>query len=49
MEGHNMAIVLPRFTADGLLDYFGLAIGLSVGFAILTAPAKAVEDAISRK
>ena len=44
-----MAIVLPRFTADGLLDYFGLAIGLSVGFAILTNPAQAVEEAISRK
>jgi len=42
-------IPLPRPTFDGLLDYAGLAIGLSVGFAILRGPAAAVEQAISKR
>ena len=42
-------IPLPRFTADGLLDYAGLALGLSVGFALLRAPAHSVEQAISKR
>jgi len=44
-----MSLPLPRLTADGLLDYAGLAIGLSIGFAILRAPAHAVEEAISKR
>jgi hypothetical protein len=40
---------LPRFTADGLLDYAGLAIGLSIGFALLRGPAHSVEEAISKR
>jgi len=42
-------IPLPRLTADGLLDYAGLAIGLSIGFAILRGPAASVEQAISKR
>jgi len=40
---------LPPLSADGLLSYMGLAIGLSVGFAVLTGPMKQIEDAIRRK
>ena len=42
-------IPLPRLTADGLLDYAGLAIGLSIGFAILRGPGASVEQAISKR
>ena len=35
--------------AASLVDYMGLAIGLSLGFAILTAPMQHLEGAISRK
>ena len=38
--------ILPPLTADGLLSYMGLAIGLSLGFAVLQQPMKQIEDAI---
>jgi hypothetical protein len=44
-----MAVPLPRFSVDSIVDYMALAIGLSVGFAILREPAKAVEQAISKR
>jgi len=40
--------IIPKLTGAGLADYFALAAGLSVGFALLSAPAKAVEDAIRK-
>ena len=39
---------LPKRTGAGLLDYAGLAIGLSIGFAILTGPMDQLEKAIRR-
>jgi hypothetical protein len=42
-------IPLPRFTADGLLDYAGLAIGLVLGFALFQQPANALESAIAKQ
>jgi hypothetical protein len=39
---------LPKLTGAGLLDYAGLAIGLSLGFAILKAPMDQLEQAIRR-
>jgi len=42
-------IPIPRFTADGLLDYAGLALGLSVGFALLRGVGASVEQAISKR
>jgi len=39
---------LPKLTGAGLLDYAGLAIGLSLGFAILSAPMDQLEQAIRR-
>ena len=42
-------IPIPRFTADGLLDYAGLALGLSVGFALLRGVGASVEEAISKR
>ena len=44
-----MSLALPRFTADGLLDYAGLAIGLSIGFALLRGVGASVEQAISKR
>ncbi len=40
--------ILPRFTGAGLVDYFGLAIGLTLGMAILAEPMKQLENAISK-
>lgn len=40
--------IIPKLTGAGLADYFALAAGLSVGFALLSAPAKAVENAIRK-
>ena len=42
-------IPIPRFTAAGLLDYAGLALGLSVGFALLRGVGASVEQAISKR
>ena len=39
---------LPKLNAGSLLDYGALALGLSLGFAIMTAPMKQVEDAIRK-
>lgn len=39
---------LPKLTGAGLLDYAGLAIGLSLGFAILSAPMDQLEAAIRK-
>jgi len=44
-----MALPLPRLSVDSIVDYFALAIGLSVGFAILREPARSVEQAISKR
>jgi hypothetical protein len=30
--------LLPKLTFDGMASYFGLAVGLAVGFAIFSAP-----------
>jgi len=40
---------LPSLTGASLLDYFGMAIGLSLGFAVLQTPMKQIEDAIRSK
>ena len=40
--------VLPRLTGAGLLDYMALAAGLVVGFALFSAPATQICDAISK-
>ena len=42
-------IPLPRFTADGLLDYGAMAIGLVVGFALFRPVADNLEKAIGRQ
>ena len=44
-----MALALPRLPADGLLDYAGLAIGLTIGFSLLRPVAMQVEQAISKR
>ena len=36
-------------TADGLLDYFGLAIGLTIGFSLLRPVGEQVQQAISKR
>ena len=41
--------ILPPLTADGLLSYMGLAIGLALGFAVLQQQMKQIEDAIRSK
>lgn len=42
-------IPLPRLTLDGLADYFGIAIGLIVGFTIFEPPMEAVENGLRRR
>jgi len=42
-------LALPRLTADGLLDYMGLAIGLTIGFSLLKPVGDQVESAISKR
>ena len=42
-------MMLPRFTADGLLDYMGLAIGLTIGFSLLRPVGEQVQQAISKR
>ena len=42
-----LAGILPRFTGAGLVDA-GLAIGLTLGFAILKAPMDQLQAAISK-
>tara|TARA_R100000951_G_C2601879_1_gene168427 strand:+ start:825 stop:959 length:135 start_codon:yes stop_codon:yes gene_type:complete len=42
-------IALPALSVDGLLDYAGLAIGLTLGFTILKPAAESIQDAISKK
>jgi hypothetical protein len=42
-------IPLPRFTADGLLDYGALAIGLVVGFALFRPVADNIQKAVSKQ
>ena len=45
----KMSLALPRFTADGLLDYMGLAIGLTIGFSLLRPVGEQVQTAISKR
>tara|TARA_R100000655_G_scaffold66144_1_gene104572 strand:- start:236 stop:373 length:138 start_codon:yes stop_codon:yes gene_type:complete len=40
--------VIPDLSAAGLVDYAGLAIGLTLGFALLSAPMEGLEKAISK-
>ena len=40
--------VLPDLSAAGLVDYAGLAIGLTLGFALLSAPMDQLKKAISK-
>ena len=40
--------VLPRLSGAGLIDYMALAAGLTVGFALFSAPAAQIGDAISK-
>ena len=42
-------IPLPRFAADGLLDYAGMAAGLVFSFALFQPVADQIEQAISRR
>jgi hypothetical protein len=41
--------LLPRLTFDGLSSYFGLAIGLAVGFAIFTTPMRQLENGLRKQ
>jgi len=44
-----LAGILPRFTGAGLVDYAGLAIGLTLGFALLRKPMDSLQSAISKQ
>ena len=48
-RGGGRLMMLPRFTADGLLDYMGLAIGLTIGFSLLRPVGEQVQQAISKR
>ncbi len=41
--------ILPRFTGAGLVDYFGLAIGITLGMALLKKPMDSLQSAISKQ
>jgi|TARA_R100001224_G_scaffold74928_1_gene46069 hypothetical protein len=43
-----LAGILPKFTGAGLVDYAGLAIGLTLGMAILKQPMDQLQAAISK-
>ena len=36
--------ILPKLTVRGMGDYFAIAIGLAVGFAIFASPMKSLQD-----
>jgi hypothetical protein len=40
--------IIPDLSAAGIVDYAGLAIGLTLGFAILQSPMDQLEKAISK-
>ena len=40
--------ILPRLTFDGVTSYFGLAIGLAVGFAIFSAPMESLKTGLRK-
>jgi len=42
-------IPLPSPTPEGLWGFLGLTVGISLAFALFEAPAKALEQGISRK
>ena len=41
--------IIPRLSGAGLIDYMALAVGLSLGFALLKAPMDGLEKAISKQ
>tara|TARA_R100001129_G_C5305427_1_gene243668 strand:- start:667 stop:804 length:138 start_codon:yes stop_codon:yes gene_type:complete len=43
-----LAGIIPKFSGAGLVDYAGLAIGLTLGFAILKTPMDQLQAAISK-
>ena len=43
-----MVGIIPRFTLDGIGDYVGLALGLTIGFAIFAPVASTVESNLRR-
>ena len=40
--------VLPRFTADGLVDYLGIVVGITVAAALVKPIASQLQSAISK-
>lgn len=41
--------ILPKLSGAGLIDYMALAAGLVAGFALFSAPAEQVGQALSKK
>jgi hypothetical protein len=41
--------LLPRLTFEGMSSYFGLAIGLAMGFAIFTSPMLQLENGLRKQ
>lgn len=44
-----MMLPLPRLTAESIIDYLALGLGVAVGAAIFSAPMQSIQDAISKK
>ena len=44
-----MAVPFPRPSLMGVADYLGLAVGLSVGFAVFTPIAGVIQERLARK
>tara|TARA_Y100001963_G_scaffold159761_1_gene265083 strand:- start:4477 stop:4614 length:138 start_codon:yes stop_codon:yes gene_type:complete len=43
-----MAGILPRMSVMGIADYFGIAIGLSLGWAIFNGPMQTIENNLKK-
>lgn len=43
-----MVGIFPSFSAMGIVDYFGIAIGLSIGWAIFNGPMQTIETNLKK-
>jgi hypothetical protein len=43
-----MVGIIPRLSVMGFADYFGIAVGLSLGWAIFMGPMQTIEDSIKK-
>ncbi len=43
-----MVGIFPRMSAMGFADYFGIAIGLSLGWAIFNGPMQTIETNLKK-